>query len=150
MHEFDFHIDYRVHISDINYGGHVANSAVLNFFQDARIAYLKHLGGFSEMDIGGCGLIQPEAHVKYKAEMFHNDLLKIWVGVSDIKRSSFALRYRIERAGEVTAEGSTPLVSFNYTRKKPCRLPEQFRCALERNLISPEGNEDQGKGAECS
>ncbi|MFO7831973.1 MAG: thioesterase family protein [Desulfuromonadaceae bacterium] len=140
MQGFEFHIDYRVHIGDINYGGHVANSAVLNFFQDARIAYLKHLGEFSEMDIGGCGLIQPEAHVKYRAEMFHNDALKIWVGVSEIKRSAFELRYSIERAGEITAEGSTPLVSYNYTRKKPCRLPEEFRAALERALPSVDCN----------
>ncbi|MCA1796868.1 MAG: acyl-CoA thioesterase [Desulfuromonadaceae bacterium] len=134
MHESDFYIDYRVHISDINYGGHVANSAVLNFFQDARIAYLKHLGDFSEMDIGGCGLIQPEAHVKYKAEMFHNDTLKIRVRVSEIKRSSFELCYSIERDGEITAEGSTPLVCFDYERKKPCRLPPGFRTALEGAL----------------
>lgn len=33
MQGFGFHIDYCVHISDINYGGHVANSAVLNFFR---------------------------------------------------------------------------------------------------------------------
>jgi len=134
MKGFNFYIDYCVHISDINYGGHVANSAVLNFFQDARIAYLRDLGEFSEMDIGGCGLIQPEAHVKYKAEMFHNDVLKIWVGVSEIKRSSFELRYCIEREGEITAEGGTPLVSYDYTRKKPCRLPGDFRAALQRAL----------------
>ncbi len=135
MQGFDFHIDYRVHISDINYGGHVANSAVLNFFQDARIAFLAHLGPFSEMDIGGCGLIQPEAHVKYKAEMFHNDALKIWVSVTGVKRSSFELRYCIERDTVITAEGTTPLLAYSYARKKPCRLPEQFRTALED--ISP-------------
>ncbi len=135
MQGFGFYIDYRVHISDINYGGHVANSAVLNFFQDARIAFLAHLGPFSEMDIGGCGLIQPEAHVKYKAEMFHNDTLKIWVAVTEVKRSSFELKYCIERATEVTAEGSTPMLAYSYTRKKPCRLPEDFRAALEKVLL---------------
>ena len=142
MQDFGFYLDYTVHINDINYGGHVANSAVLNFFQDARIAFLKHLGDFSEMEIGGCGLIQPEAHVKYKAEMFHSDVLKIWVKVTEIKRSSFELYYVIERAGEITAEGSTPLVSFDYTRKKPCRLPEKFRAALESALTSIQSNGD--------
>jgi YbgC/YbaW family acyl-CoA thioester hydrolase len=136
MQGFDFYLDYTVHINDINYGGHVANSAVLNFFQDARIAFLKHLGDFSEMEIGGCGLIQPEAHVKYKAEMFHSDVLRIWVKVTEIKRSSFELYYVIERAGEITAEGSTPLVSFDYTRKKPCRLPEKFRAELHKRLTA--------------
>ncbi|NIV95939.1 thioesterase, partial [candidate division KSB1 bacterium] len=73
---FNFTFPYRVRIADINYGGHVANSAVLNFFQDGRIAYLKSLGDYSELDIGcGCGLILPEANVKYRAEMFHDDEL---------------------------------------------------------------------------
>lgn len=136
MQDFDFYLDYTVHISDINYGGHVANSAVLNFFQDARIAFLKYLGDFSEMDVGGCGLIQPEAYVKYKAEMFHNDALKIRVRVGEIKRSSFELCYVIERDGDITAEGRTPLVCFDYARKKPCRMPQQFREALEHKVIS--------------
>ncbi|MDD2557275.1 MAG: thioesterase family protein, partial [Desulfuromonas sp.] len=131
-------IDYRVRISDINYGGHVANSVVLNFFQDARIAFLAYLGPFSEMDIGDCGLIQPEAHVKYKAEMFHNDILKIWVAVTEIRRSSFELKYCIERDTAITAEGTTPLLAYSYARKKPCRLPEDFRAALEKVLVSPE------------
>ncbi len=44
MEGFQFTTAYQVRISDINYGNHVANSAVLNFFQDARIRYLKQLG----------------------------------------------------------------------------------------------------------
>ncbi|NIQ95267.1 MAG: thioesterase, partial [Desulfuromonadales bacterium] len=57
MDEFRFSIPYAVRVADVNYGGHVANSAVLNFFQDARIAYLGHLGPYSELDLGdGCGI----------------------------------------------------------------------------------------------
>ena len=60
MEGFKFTIPYRVRIADVNYGNHVANSAVLNFFQDARIAYLDNLGGYSELDLGGgCGIILP-------------------------------------------------------------------------------------------
>ena len=76
MEGFKFTIPYKVRVVDVNYGGHVANSAVLNFFQDARIAYLQNLGGYSELDIGGqCGIILPEARVRYLAEMFLNDEL---------------------------------------------------------------------------
>ena len=65
MEGFNFTIPYTVRVVDVNYGAHVANSAVLNFFQDARIAYLKSLGDYSEMNIGNnCGIILPEAHVK--------------------------------------------------------------------------------------
>jgi hypothetical protein len=80
MNDYRFTIPYTVRVADVNYGGHVSNAAVLNFFQDARIAYLAHLGPFSELDIGGgCGIILPEAHVRYLAEMFLGDELRIGV-----------------------------------------------------------------------
>lgn len=128
--EFKFRFDYRVGVADVNYGGHVANSAVLNIFQDARIAYLKKLGPFSEMDLGGCGIIMPEAHVYYRSEMFMEDELVVGVKVSEVKRSAFTLDYRIERGEELTAEGSTPVVCFDYDKRKPCRLPRAFKEAL--------------------
>ena len=128
MQGFNFSIPYRVRVVDINYGGHVANSAVLNFFQDGRIAYLKHLGGYSEIDIGNeCGIILPEAHVKYLAEMFLDDELVIGVRIKQLGRSSFDMVYRIERDGVATAAGETALVCFDYRQRKPRRLDVQFR-----------------------
>ncbi len=128
MKGFNLTIPYTVRVVDVNYGGHVANSAVLNFFQDARIAYLKKLGSYSELDIGNqCGIILPEAHVRYKAEMFLGDQLVIGVRIKNISRSSFAMEYRIERDGEVMAEGETALVCFDYQKRKPRRLDVEFR-----------------------
>jgi YbgC/YbaW family acyl-CoA thioester hydrolase len=131
MDGFIFTIPYSVRISDINYGNHVANSAVLNFFQDARIQYLHHLGDFSELDIGGCGIILPEARVQYKAEMFHGDELTIGVRVTELGRSSLTMEYRIERDNEVTATGETKLIAFDYTLRKPRRLPSPFKAAVQ-------------------
>ena len=130
MQDFSFQFSYRVGVADINYGGHVANSAVLNFFQDARIAYLAGLGPYSEIDLGGCGIIMPEAHVFFRKEMFLGDQLKIGVKSRNLKRSSFVMEYRIERAAELTAEGETPLVCFDYQARKPCRIPAEFRTAV--------------------
>ena len=127
MDNFRFTIPYTVRVADVNYGGHVANSSVLNFFQDARIAYLKHLGGYSEMNVGGgCGLILPEAHVRYLAEMFMGDELVVGVKIVEVGRSSFRMAYRIERDGQATAEGETVLVCFDYAARKPRRLGEEF------------------------
>lgn len=132
MQGFRFSMPYRVRIVDVNYGGHVANSAVLNFFQDARIAYLQNLGGYSELNVGGgCGIILPEAHVQFRAEMFHDEELEIGVRVEALGRSSFTMAYRIERGGEVTAEGQTVLVCFDYQARKPRRLDKLFREQVE-------------------
>lgn len=131
MDEFRFSIPYDVRVADVNYGGHVANSAVLNFFQDARIAYLSHLGPYSELDLGeGCGIILPEAHVKYMAEMFLGDRLQISVAVREVRNSAMVMAYRIEREGTATAQGTTNLVCFDYAARRPRRLPFEFRQAL--------------------
>ena len=130
MEQFKFQFSYRVGVADINYGGHVANSAVLNFFQDARIAYLATLGPYTEIDLGGCGIIMPEAHVYFRKEMFLGDQLYIGVKSRELKRSSWMMEYRIERESELTAEGETPLLCFNYQTRKPCRMPAEIRSAL--------------------
>ena len=131
LNDFSFCFSYRVGIADINYGGHVANSAVLNFFQDARIAYLANLGPYSEIDLGGCGIIMPEARVFFRKEMFLGDQLIVGVKSRNLKRSSWVMEYRIERDAQLTAEGETPLICFNYLTRKPCRVPAAFRIALD-------------------
>jgi YbgC/YbaW family acyl-CoA thioester hydrolase len=128
---YHFYIPYTVRVADINYGGHVSNAAVLSFFQDARIGYLKNFG-YSELDIGGCGIILPEAHVRYLAEMFLGDELRIGVCITELRNSAFIMSYQIERDGAVTAEGTTNLVAFDYQVRKPQRLPEPFREAVMR------------------
>ncbi len=130
MQNFHFSLPYKVRVADINYGGHVANSAVLNIFQDGRIAFLAALGPYSELDLGGCGIILAEAHVFFRAEMFLGEELEVGVRCSEIGRSSFQLEYRIERSGELTAEGATPVICFDYQKRKPVRIPAMFRAAL--------------------
>jgi acyl-CoA thioesterase FadM len=103
---------------------------VLNIFQDARIGYLANLGPYSELDLGGCGIILPEAHVYFKAEMFLHDQLHVGVRCRELKRSSFLLEYRIDRDGEVAAEGETPVVCFDYQQRKTRRIPAEFRSRL--------------------
>lgn len=131
MEGYRFTIPYNVRVADVNYGGHVANSAVLNFFQDARIAYLRALGEYSELNVGGgCGIILPEARVRYHAEMFLGDTLEIGAKIMELGRTSFLMSYRVEREGKLTAEGETTLVCFDYAARKPRRLDEEFvrRC----------------------
>ena len=126
MSEYKFKIPYSVRIADINYGGHVSNAAVMNFFHDARIAYLGYFG-FSEMDIGGVGIIMPEAHVRYHKEMFLGDDLQIGVQIVSMRKSSLLMSYEITRGEEICVEGSTNIVAFDYDRKKSVRIPLSFR-----------------------
>ena len=130
MQSFRFQFARQVGVADVNYGGHVSNAALLNFFQDARIAYLAKLGPFSELDLGGCGIIMPEAHVYYHQEMFLGDLLTVALRAEPVKRTRIRMFYRVTRQEQLTAEGETLLGCFDYSKRKPCRVPGDFLTAL--------------------
>ncbi|RMF46602.1 MAG: acyl-CoA thioesterase [Deltaproteobacteria bacterium] len=141
MSDFHFSMPLRVRVRDLNYGGHVGNDVVLGYFQEGRAGYLGRIGGFSEVDIGGCGIILPEAHVNYRAEMFLGDELELKVRIGELGRSSMRMEYRLERAGEVTADGWTALVAFDYGRRRPVRLPQGFVEAVTRFETGEKDNE---------
>ncbi|MGL4977265.1 MAG: acyl-CoA thioesterase [Cetobacterium sp.] len=125
-----FVVDYKVTISDINYGGHMGNERALLLFQEARINLLKILG-VTEMDLGcGVGTIQKDAHVYYKGEVYLGEKLKIKIIVEQIKKVSINFLYEIENEeGKVVIEGSTIIVGFDYKLKKVIKFPVGF---LER------------------
>ncbi len=54
-----FETEYKVIVSDINYGGHMGNERALIIFQQARMEWLNSIG-YDEADIEGKGLIQLE------------------------------------------------------------------------------------------
>lgn len=131
MDGYRFSVPYAVRSSDINAAGHVANARVLDYFQDGRAAYLAQVADRPERDVGGgLGLIIPEVRVQYRAEIFLGDPLEIGVRVDELRRTSFVMSYRIERRGEVVAEGTTPLVVFDYGSRRPAPIPETFREAV--------------------
>jgi acyl-CoA thioester hydrolase len=72
-----------------------------------------------------------EAHVNYRVEISLGNRLSIGARAELQQKSSFVMVYRIERDGDVTAEGTTNLVAFDYDRRRPVRLPQEFRSAVE-------------------
>lgn len=132
MQGYQFSIPYIVRIADINYGGHVGNSAVLNFVQDGRIAYLQNLGNYSEMNVGGgCGLILHEVHIKYLKEMFLGDHLAIGVRTKQIRSSSIIMEFLIQRDEIRTSSGVTTLACFDYATRKLKRFDRNFLMKLK-------------------
>ncbi len=83
--DFSFSTDVRVRISDINYGNHLGNDALLSLVHEARLQFLQSRG-FSELDIDGCGLILTDAIILYKSQGFHGDLLTIFAAVDDFNK----------------------------------------------------------------
>lgn len=124
---FAFSTDLRVRISDINYGNHLGNDALLSLVHEARLQFLQSRG-FSEMNIGGCGLILTDAVIVYKSQGFHGDLLTIFTVAGDVTKYGCDFFYKViqKESGKEVARAKTGVVFFDYPRQKMVPVPTAF------------------------
>ena len=132
---FVFRTEMEVRITDINYGRHVGNDAMLGLLHEARLRFLAHFG-FSEEDIGGVGMLMGDAVVQFKAVAFRGDRLAVEVGLADVERRTYDLMYRVTRTGDgaVVALAKTGMVAFDYATNRLADLPAVF---LEKTGAKP-------------
>lgn len=126
-----FSTEIPVRISDINYGGHLSNDAVLSIIHEARIRFLNQYH-YSEMDVEGLGIIMTDSAIVYKAEGFHGDQIQIDVTVGDFNKYGcdfFYLLSNKQTAVEI-AHAKTGIVFFDYQERKVVHIPDQFRDAM--------------------
>ncbi len=125
--DFVFRTELDVRITDINYGRHVGNDALLGLLHEARLRFLAHYG-FSEEDIGGVGMLMGDAVVQFKAVAFRGDRLAVEMGLNDVERRTFDLAYRVIRQGDgaVVALAKTGMVAFDYAKNRLADLPAVF------------------------
>jgi len=123
---FTFSTTIPVRITDVNYGGHVGNDALLSIIHEARLQFLSHYG-YSEMNMEGTGLIMADVAIEFKTEAFYGDTITASVGVNDFTRIGFDLCYKLEKNVEgktiTVAIAKTGMVCYNYEQKKVAAVP---------------------------
>ncbi len=126
--EFVFSMEIPVRVTDLNYGNHLGNDAVLALAHEARVQFLSEMG-YSESDIEGAGIIMSDAVIVYKSQAFLGDLLQIDIAVDDFSRRGCDLLYRVSKkeTGDEVARVKTGIVFFDYSRGKTVSVPESFR-----------------------
>jgi len=128
---FPFRTEIALRVSDINYGGHLGNDAVLALAQEARLQFLRS-HGWSEQDIAGTGIIMTDAVVIYRSEAFYGDVLTVDVAVADLQQlgCDFLFRMVNKDSGKEVARVKTGIAFFDYARHRPTGMPEAFRSAV--------------------
>ncbi|RYY56210.1 MAG: acyl-CoA thioesterase [Chitinophagaceae bacterium] len=124
---FHFSVSIPVRITDINYGGHVGNDAILSLIHEARMQYLASYG-YSEMSFAGVALIMADAGVEFRSELFYGDTVIISVTIANLSKVSFDIYYRMEKETDgkrrLIASARTGMVCFDYAAKKITAFPE--------------------------
>jgi len=134
---FLFCTDIPIRISDINYGGHLGNDAVLSIVHEARIQFLRHLG-YSELDIEGMGIMMTDAFVVYASEGFYGDVLKVEVGTADFQLTNCDVVFRLTNAttNKEVARVKTGIAFFNKLTRKISAMPDAFRKKCGPTIVS--------------
>lgn len=130
---FHFSCSIPVRITDINYGGHVGNDAILSIIHEARMQYLHHLG-YTEMNLAGTGMIMADVAIEFKSELFYGDTVTASVVAGNISRIGFDLFYKLEKPKNglyhTVALAKTGMICFDYEKKKIVGIPEDAKQKL--------------------
>lgn len=122
-----------IRITDINYGNHVGNHAIVEIIHEGRVQFLQGKN-FTELEVAGTSLIMSELLVEYKNESFYKDILRIDLYCGEISKVSFELFYKIstKRNQEeiLIALAKTGMVCYDYQLKKVSTIPEKLRFIL--------------------
>lgn len=124
--KFIFTTEIPLRISDINYGGHLGHDVFLPITHEARIQFLDKMG-YSEMDLGGYGIIISGVVIEYIKEAFYGDNLIVNIGVANYHKYGFDIIYQLVSKKDNSELGRviTALVLYDYGIRKVARLPEQ-------------------------
>lgn len=124
---FSFSTTIPIRITDLNYGGHVGNDAILSLVHEARMQFLKNIG-YTELQFDSVGLIMSDAGIEFKSETFYGDVLTVQVAAGDFSRVGFDLFYKFTKLEEdkevVVALAKTGMICFDYTTRKIVPVPE--------------------------
>lgn len=128
---YSFTTEMPVRISDINYGGHLSNDAVLSMVHEARVRYLNSYN-YTELDIEGASIIMTDSAIVYKAEGFHGDQVQIDVAVGDFNKYGCDIYYLLsnKKTAVEIAHAKTGIVFFDYNERKVIAVPEEFKSRI--------------------
>ncbi len=129
---YEFHHKLTVRVTDLNYGAHLGNDALVSLVHEAR-AHLFWTLGCSEVDLGDgkTGLIMGDLVVNFMQEGFLFDDIVIDSHVGEISRRGFRIFHRMTKAGQLFALAETGIIAFDYKARRVSPLPEEFLTALQ-------------------
>ena len=114
-----FSTDVRVRFAETDAQGIAHHAAFLVWFEVARVAYLeRHAGGYQSIRDRGVEALTTEVRVRYHRGVF-DERLTVWARCVDVRGARFRYEYRVERDGELVADGHTSHATVD--RGRTCR-----------------------------
>jgi acyl-CoA thioester hydrolase len=132
MPDFHFYHLIEVRYGDLDPQGHVNNSRYLTYMEQARVAYIRHLGLWDGQSFADIGIILADAQVTFLQPIRFGQQVRVGVRVAHLGKKSLKMEYRLDDAGDgqELAAGSTVLVAYDYKNRCTILIPGAWRKAI--------------------
>ncbi len=124
MDGFSFSTDVRIRFAETDAQGIAHHASFVVWLEVARVAYLeRYAGGYRAIRERGIEALTTEVHVQYHRAAYFDEMLTVWTRCTDVRGARFAYEYRIERDGELVADGYTRHATVDRETFRPTRVP---------------------------
>ena len=132
MAEYRFSIPIQIRYGDLDPQWHVNNSRFLTYYEQARIAYLIHLGLFDGGDFFHLGMIVADVHIAYKAPIQMLEKVKIFLRTTRLGNKSMHMEFAIlnEETGETKSTAEFVMVTYDYNTQKSVPIWPEWRAKI--------------------
>jgi acyl-CoA thioester hydrolase len=130
---FPIVIELDVAWGEMDSYGHVNNVVYFRYFENARIAYLDHIGWLASMMEHGLGPIVASTQARFRKPLSYPDHLLVGAHISELHSDRVTFRYRLvsTKLNAIAAEGEAVVVSYDYRKNAKAPIPESIRKAIE-------------------
>jgi acyl-CoA thioester hydrolase len=118
----------RVRFRDLDPMGHVNNAVFLTYLEQARIAVFEQLGLSVALD--DMNLIVARVEIDFRAPVRLDQEVEVAVRATRFGTKSFDFEYELTVDGATVAEAKTVQVAYDYGRREPVPLPDEWRDKL--------------------
>lgn len=133
MDGFSFSTEVRVRFAETDAQGIAHHASFVVYLEVARVEYLeKHAGGYPAIRARGIEALTTEVFVKYHRAAYFDERLTVWARCTGFRGARFRYEYRIEREGELVAEGHTSHATVDRETYRPVRVPDWLADAVAR------------------
>jgi acyl-CoA thioester hydrolase len=114
----------RTRFAETDAMGIIHHAAYLPYLEEARVAYLRHLGHpYDEVRQGGVDIAVLEVTVQYRSPLRFDDAVDVHLRAGSVTRTTFQLAYLLAVGGEPRATAVTVHGCVD-TTGRATRLPD--------------------------
>ncbi|MFD1735980.1 acyl-CoA thioesterase [Bacillus salitolerans] len=141
---FSYSYPIKVRFCETDMFGHVNNTTIFTYFEEARIEFFKSIGLMQEWMNGNSELIPVVADLQcdYLAQTFFDETLLVFVKIQKIGRSSLDLHYMCKKENGIVAfTGRGTIVQINKKTGKACEWNEKWVAQFKQHMLQKSDEE---------